>query len=145
VIVVAGDCIARITAAAERAYPEECCGLLIGRSLAADDLRVTNVAESANVSAANRRRRFEVDPAVRFALMRRLRGTAECIVGLYHSHPDGTAEPSAHDVAMAFEPELLWLIVAVDTAHAGDIRCWRWDPVSACFRHRPYRLQDEGS
>ena len=141
-IVFAGGCLEHIARAAERAYPEECCGLLIGRRDADGVLRITEVAESANVAAAQRTRRFEVDPALRLSLMRRLRGTDNDIVGHYHSHPGGAAEPSAHDAAMMFEPELIWLIVAVAAGRAGETRCWRWDPAAAGFRHAPHRLYE---
>jgi proteasome lid subunit RPN8/RPN11 len=50
---------------------------------------------------------------VRFNLMRDLEGGAQEIIGVYHSHPDHGAEPSAHDLSMACEPDLVWLITAV--------------------------------
>jgi proteasome lid subunit RPN8/RPN11 len=129
--------LARIVAAAERAYPEEGCGLLIGRREPDGRLRVTELADSANVAdAPSRRRRFEVDPAVRFAAMRRLRGTGEDVVGHWHSHPDGPAEPSAYDAAMAFEPGLAWLIVAVAGGNAAGTAAFEWDAGMAAFRSR---------
>lgn len=139
-IAIAKGLLRRIAAAAERAYPEEGCGLLIGRAEPDGRLRVTDLADSANVAdAAMRRCRFEVDPAVRFAIMRRLRGTGMDVVGHWHSHPDGRAEPSTHDAAMAFEPDLAWLIVAVAGGRAGAAAAFRWDPVTAVFR--PLALQ----
>ena len=131
-------CLQRIASAAERAYPEECCGLLIGRRGVV--VRVTAVAESGNVAPSQRSRRFEIDPALRFSLMRRLRDGDDEIVGHYHSHPEGSATPSAYDASMVFEPDLLWLIVAVAAGRTREIRCWRWDPVAARFRpsaHHP--------
>lgn len=99
-----------LSAAAEAAYPEEACGLLIGTAGA---LTVGGVVAAANV-APEPRRRFEIDPRVHFAVLRRLRGGNECIIGHYHSHPDGPAEPSAHDVACVGDRQLIWLILAVD-------------------------------
>lgn len=138
-IVFAGGCLERIAHAVERAYPEECCGLLIGRRDTARKLYITEVAESDNVAIGQRNRRFELDPALRLSLMRRLRGTADDIVGHYHSHPDGTAVPSAHDAAMVFEPELVWLIISVSARRAGDARCWQWDQTTGSFLHLPHR------
>ena len=63
--------------------------------------------------AAERRRSFEVDPALQFRLLRALRGSGRSIMGCYHSHPDGPAEPSASDAALAGEEDFLWLIVGV--------------------------------
>src|SRR3989338_2594947 len=99
--------------AAESAYPEEACGLLAGRRDGGGGLVVTGFRGSANVATTDRRETFEVDPAVRFALMRELEGTGEEIVGHYHSHPDHPPEPSAQDLEHAYEPALVWLITTV--------------------------------
>ena len=132
-IVTAASGIARaLAAAAERAYPEECCGLLIGRRTG-DVVHIDEAAEGANV-ASDRRRRFEVDPALRLALMRKLRGSARGIVGHYHSHPDGPAEPSAYDAALAFEPELVWLLVAVQGGRAAAPGAFRFDAEAGSFQ-----------
>ncbi len=133
-IVVAGSrIVSGIAAAAERAYPEECCGLLIGRRTE-EAVQIDDAAASANV-ASDRRRRFEIDPALRFVLMRKLRGGGRVIVGHYHSHPDGPAEPSAHDAAMAFEPELVWLLVAVQRGRAAAPGAFLFDAGAGGF-HR---------
>jgi proteasome lid subunit RPN8/RPN11 len=142
VIVLPASLLRRIATSAQEAYPEECCGLLIGFRHADGDVCVTEVAEAANVAPPPRRDRFEVDPAVRFAMMRRLRGTRQDIVGHYHSHPDGPARPSAHDAASAYEPELVWLIVAVAAGRAGEAAAFRYDPLTAVFHRLPISPAD---
>jgi len=147
-MIVFGDgCLERVARAAECAYPEECCGLLIGRR--GSVVRVTGVAESDNVAPCQRSRRFEIDPALRFSLMRRLRDGGDGmggdeIIGHYHSHPEGSAMPSAYDARMVFEPDLLWLIVAVAAGRTREIRCWRWDPVAAQFAAAPIIHEKDG-
>jgi proteasome lid subunit RPN8/RPN11 len=136
-IVLPTTLLRRIAMSAQEAYPEECCGLLIGFRDADGGVRVTEIAEAANVTPPPRRDSFEVDPAVRFAMMRRLRGTTQDIVGHYHSHPDGPARPSAHDAASAYEPELFWLIVAVAAGRAGEAAAFRYDPLTAVFHRVP--------
>jgi len=98
---------------AETAYPGEACGLLLGFHRADGDIEVTRVVESENKASPRRNDRFEVDPKLRLNLMRKARGTGHAIVGHYHSHPNGLARPSATDLAMAYEPYLVWLIIAV--------------------------------
>lgn len=110
--------LAAIARAAEQAYPEECCGLLVG-TLDGARRRVTRVVPSANVAEGDRRKRFEVDPRLILKLQRELRGRAERLVGHYHSHPDGPADPSATDAEMTWEPGLAWLIVPVAEGRAG--------------------------
>ena len=134
--------IRRVEIVAEEAYPEECCGLLIGFREPDGQVRVTEIAESSNVAPPPRRDRFEVDPAMRFAVMRRLRDGRDQIVGHYHSHPDGPAEPSQHDASMAYEPELLWFIVAVTAGTAGELEAFRYDPSIDQFRRVPITRVD---
>ena len=126
--------VARMKQAAEAAYPRECCGLLIGRQQGGGDFTVTETAASRNVAEGDRKDRFEVDPQVRFDVMRRLEGGPEKIIGHYHSHPDHTGEPSATDFEMAFEPEMVWLIVAVDNGLAQRPRAHIVDMAAGCFR-----------
>ena len=95
--------------------PRECCGLLVGTGQS-ETLRVLYLRPTRNV--AEEPDRFEVDPAAQIALMRALRGTGRRVIGCYHSHPNGTAEPSAHDLASSFEEGFVWLIVAVTGSKA---------------------------
>ena len=101
---------------AAEAHPEqEVCGLLLGR-----DDRVEAAQAAANVSAAPRSA-FEIDPATLLQAHRRARMSGEHrILGYYHSHPSGDADPSPRDAAQAAPDGMLWLILA-----AGEARLWR--------------------
>ena len=62
---------------------------------------------------------------------------------VYHSHPDGVAEPSATDLSMVFEPDLVWVITAVGGGKAGPTRAFRakadrsaFLPVEIALAHR---------
>jgi proteasome lid subunit RPN8/RPN11 len=96
-------------AAAREAAPYECCGLIEG---ARDGglFRITALHPARNLSAAATR--FEIDPADHIAAQKAARARGMAIVGCYHSHPGGRAEPSAADLAGAGEENFLWLIVA---------------------------------
>jgi proteasome lid subunit RPN8/RPN11 len=88
----------------------EICGLLLGEAG-----RIDAILPAANV-AADPARHFELDPAVLLAAHRAARAGGPKIVGHYHSHPSGVAEPSATDAACAAPDGRLWLIVAGDAA-----------------------------
>lgn len=124
-ITIGAGLLRRIEADGERRYPEEACGLLVGRAMADGSIEVREAHVGANVAPAARGRRFEIDPALRFRLGRTLAGRAETIVGHYHSHPDRPAVPSDRDRAMAFEPELVWLITAVAAGRAIETAAFR--------------------
>jgi len=133
----------QISTIAEAAYPAECCGLLAGVINPNSGIAVTRVVPSDNVALTNTLNSFEVDPKVRFDLMRALEGTGEEIIGHYHSHPDQPAEPSATDLSMVYEPELYWLIAAVDKHATGDIKAYRILPDGSAFAPVPIRIVKE--
>lgn len=118
-ILLPRDILNDIETAAVTAYPAECCGLLVGHGDIDDTVRLERAVASPNLKAAEHTDRFEVDPQVRFELMRALDGSGARIVGHYHSHPDHPPSPSATDLASAWEPEMIWLITAVADGKAG--------------------------
>lgn len=117
-LLLSPDDIKEIVDAAEAAYPREACGLLVGFDRANGDTEVSEVVPSANVAEPSRNDRFEIDPAVRFQVQRRLEGGPTAIIGHYHSHPDQAAQPSPTDLAMVWEPELIWVITSVLSGQA---------------------------
>lgn len=125
--------------AGEAAYPEEACGLLIGRG-GRRRCRVTRVVPSPNL-AADRRKGFEVDPGLRFRMMRELQDTDQRIIGHFHSHPDVPPLPSRHDLAMAFEPDFFWIITAVYGGQALATTVHRLDAGRGCSVNIPYLLE----
>ena len=118
-ILIAQTFLKVIVDAAENAYPKECCGLLVGCENGEGALFVTRVVLSKNVANRSRLDRFEVDPQVRFNVMRELDnctkhdGPRQRVIGHYHSHPNHPAQPSKTDLEMAYEPNLVWLITSV--------------------------------
>jgi proteasome lid subunit RPN8/RPN11 len=89
--------------------PKECCGLLIGRGHLIDE-----AVRSRNLDARPGTR-FEVDPRVHVAAIRRLRGTDRSVIGCYHSHPSSPPVPSESDIAEAWYPDFLWIIVSLQS------------------------------
>jgi proteasome lid subunit RPN8/RPN11 len=109
------------------AHPCECCGLIEGTydKEKADRDAARALACHPTRNLAPGRDSFEIDPARHIELLRSLRGTGREILGCYHSHPGGRAEPSARDLAHATDENFLWLIAAgqdlrafVHTGHA---------------------------
>lgn len=68
-------------------------------------------------------RRFEIDPAALFAAIRAERAGGPKLIGYYHSHPAGRAEPSDTDRASMAGDGKLWLIVTPDA-----VTGWRAAP-----------------
>nr|WP_243652510.1 M67 family metallopeptidase [Novosphingobium sp. PhB165] len=105
-------------AAAARAHPEECCGLLLGESLDGRD-RIDRAVPAGNV-AAERMRHFEIDPAALLAAHRAARGGGPQVLGYYHSHPTGQPVPSAVDREHSTGDLRIWAIIG-----DGRVAFWR--------------------
>lgn len=94
----------------------ERCGLLLGRGAT-----VLAVEAAANVSP-DPAAAFEVASETLIAATRAARERGAGLIGHYHSHPNGSPFPSAHDAAAAAgDGSRYWLIVADGAASA-----WRF-------------------
>jgi proteasome lid subunit RPN8/RPN11 len=100
----------QITEEARAAFPRECCGLVEGRR---EEGRAVATALHPVKNFSPDADRFELDPAAHLRLLREARQASREIIGCYHSHPNGRAEPSKADAAGAGETDFLWLIAGV--------------------------------
>ena len=105
--------------------PDECCGLLLGRVVDEETVRVGWVEPCVN-QAPDQRRCFTIGPDALMTAYRWARDRGEKVVGTYHSHPEGAAVPSELDRQSAW-PEASYLIVAVGEEGVGERRGWRLD------------------
>ncbi len=112
-VAVSQAVLAAISAHACADHPAEACGLLLGPENLADGVQLIDEAvASPNNAAQAGNDRFEIDPGLHLRTRRGLRGSGRTVVGLYHSHPNGSALASAVDEAGArLEPGLIWLIL----------------------------------
>jgi proteasome lid subunit RPN8/RPN11 len=115
---------ARIAEEARAAAPRECCGLIEGVR-GGEVIRATALHPARNLARDDDR--FEIDPAGQFRLLREGR----VVVGCYHSHPGGRAEPSPRDAEGAGEVGFVWVVAGAD-----GIGAYLWD--GAAFQ--PMRL-----
>jgi proteasome lid subunit RPN8/RPN11 len=108
---------------ATASYPDECCGVLIGRALA-DATVVERVLSVGNERQDSRHNRFLISPETILAAQKEARGLGLDIVGYYHSHPDHPARPSDFDREHAW-PWVSYLIVSLQGRKVVDTRSWR--------------------
>ena len=102
---------------AARAHPRECCGLLLGQGA-----QVDAAMPAANVHSSPHDH-FEIDPQTLICAHRAARSGGPQVLGYYHSHPNGRAEPSPTDRAAASGDGRIWAIIA-----AGTVSWWRDQP-----------------
>ena len=113
-IEVTSEALGQMRAHAAAAHPDEACGILLGA-----DGRITEARQACNVHPAPATH-FEIDPQALINAHRAARGGGAGVLGYYHSHPVGPAEPSATDRACAAGDGKVWAIVSRD-----DIRFWQ--------------------
>ncbi|MCJ2177277.1 Mov34/MPN/PAD-1 family protein [Novosphingobium album (ex Hu et al. 2023)] len=119
VIEVTSGVLATLRAEAERAAPEECCGLLLGCGEPGGEARIEAAMQAVNVSDQPRLR-FEIDPAALLAAHKAARTGAPQVLGYYHSHPVGHPVPSAVDCEHSTGDLRIWAIIA-----GGHVAFWR--------------------
>ncbi|MBI3288737.1 MAG: M67 family metallopeptidase [Elusimicrobia bacterium] len=116
--------------ACERAFPEEGCGLLIGRvpedferpgrALFVDEARpLPNGWDS-----SAKTNRYLIDPKVLAKVEAELSSSGRGIVGFFHSHPQVPAWPSPFDLTMAMPCCSYWILQIRD-GKAVDSRSWQ--------------------
>jgi [CysO sulfur-carrier protein]-S-L-cysteine hydrolase len=104
-LVLAPGVLDHVIEHAKKNYPQEGCGLLVGRESATRFIPMNNILASAAA--------YEMDPGELINTLRNLRNSGEELVAIYHSHPQGPARPSGSDIERAFYPEAAHLIVSL--------------------------------
>jgi proteasome lid subunit RPN8/RPN11 len=127
----------QIAEEAERAYPDECVGLLLGTlegtTKTASAVFPVENSWSGQVKLANsddpdsRRERFYLDPRDYMRADKAARAQGLDVIGVYHSHPDHPAKPSDRDLVGAQGaggPGFSFAIQSVVEGRAAEFRSW---------------------
>lgn len=136
-IALSSDHLTSIRTHAEQAYPNECCGLILGT--VADEIKtVVEIWPTENAwltQAADQwpeqqglteRGRYAVKPEAMLEAMKAGRDRHLSIIGIYHSHPDCPAKPSEFDRICAWS-QYSYIIVSVQQGKAEDLCNWSLD------------------
>jgi proteasome lid subunit RPN8/RPN11 len=108
---------------ARASYPQEGCGLLIGKR-GWRDCVIKRVTQAKNLNLARARDRYLLDPQDFLEADRVAREENMEVLGVWHSHPDHPALPSETDRAAAW-PDWAYVILAVTGDGVQDLRAWR--------------------
>lgn len=142
---------------AESTYPEECCGLLLGRlngetktlievlptenswdEETADDFQSI---DGLSKRKSSKRNRFSIAPQVMLRVQKEARDRNLNIIGIYHSHTDYPAVPSEFDRVIAW-PQYSYIIVSVQQGLVCDLKSWSLDDN---HQFQPEEIQTIGS
>jgi len=141
VIEIPRPVVRRIEDHAREAFPEECCGFLLGS--AARHRRVVEARRAKNVVAENRTSRYAIDPLELLHVDEEARAKHLDLIGIYHSHPNHPAEPSEFDRSRA-AGWYSYVIVRIDDRRPSGMTCWRFDDRKDQFEPETIVIGSEG-
>jgi proteasome lid subunit RPN8/RPN11 len=86
--------------------PNEACGLLTGKDgVVHKHYPLTNTDHSPE--------HFSFDPKEQFPVLKEARAEGLRIVANYHSHPSTPARPSEEDIRLAYDPDIIYIILSL--------------------------------
>ena len=132
--------LAEIREHGREAYPEECCGALLGVETKGT-ARVARVERIENARREERRRRYRIEP-LEYARVERL-ADAEglSVLGFYHSHPDHPAVPSEYDREHGL-PFFHYVVVAVGAESSGEAASYVLSEDRGVFEREEVLVED---
>jgi proteasome lid subunit RPN8/RPN11 len=136
-----------------RDYPNECCGVLLGKAQGAhkevwevvplknlrqDPKLAQEILPVEDTVSETERNRFLIDPREQLRVEKDARARGLEVLGYYHSHPDRSAQPSVYDREHAW-PSYSYVIMSVEAGKPGELTCWTLSEDRAQFN--PEKLE----
>jgi proteasome lid subunit RPN8/RPN11 len=138
---------AEIERHAEREYPRECCGLLVGRIEDGGRARIihaTYPVKNVFADEGEHYHRMAIEPLEYARAERRYAAEGLGVVGNYHSHPDHPAVPSQYDLEhLAPWPTMSYVVVSVRGGKAVELRSWELEPDRSRFNEEEVQSEVE--
>lgn len=127
------DARQQLTVHAERGYPNEICGILLGserdgRRVISGSMPIENSFE-----ATEQYHRFLITPEDMLRAERLARQQRLDVLGVYHSHPDEEARPSNYDRDHAAWTTWSYIILSVRSGNTVSLRAWTLRPERDAF------------
>jgi len=129
-----------IVAQAEREFPFECCGFIIGDNSVEEVRPVANIqdrmhAEDASAFPRDARMAFLMEPKAHLAVMNEVDRHKLAIRAVYHSHPDHDAYFSPTDRAQACSfdpskpdyPDIVYIVMSIRAGRFARAAAFAWD------------------
>jgi proteasome lid subunit RPN8/RPN11 len=143
-----------IVAQAEREFPFECCGFIIGDNHAVEEVRpignIQNAMHAKDPGAFPRdaRTAFLMDPKQHLAVMNELDARKLALRVVYHSHPDHDAYFSATDRAQACSfdpseadyPDTVYIVLSIRAGKFASAAAFAWDSEKKEFAETPLTI-----
>jgi len=107
----------------KKAYPNECCGVLMG--LIESEIKIVKQTQAIHNAqeGSEQYHRFLITPEDMMSAEQTARKLGLDVIGFYHSHPDCPAAPSDYDRDHAL-PFYSYVIVSVEKGTAKELTSW---------------------
>lgn len=135
-----------IVAQAEREFPHECCGFIIGDGAVEEVRPIANIqnqkhAENPAAFPRDARTAFLMDPKEHLAVLNEIDRRKLILLVVYHSHPDHDAYFSATDRAQACSfdpaepdyPDTTYIVMSIRGGKFTRAAAFGWDAAAAEF------------
>ncbi len=142
-LVLSAELLSRIQGEAERTYPEEGAGFLLGFSITRRKVVEIFQAKNPGFQGA-RQNRYMIVPEEYMAAEKEADRLSMDVLGVFHSHPDHPAEPSEFDREWA-QPSFSYLITSVDRGTASATRSWLLREDRSSFDEETLQVSDQPS
>jgi proteasome lid subunit RPN8/RPN11 len=107
---------------ARQAYPNECCGVMLGRANSSEKL-VSRALPLENAWPGEQRTRYELRPEDLLEAEKQARGQGLELIGIYHSHPDCDAYFSETDLKNSC-PWYSFVVLSIQQGVFGHANSW---------------------
>ena len=134
---ISDDKLCDIKNEVKKTYPFECCGFLVG--INTSEKKVVEVFPVQNNNIEITHDRYEIDGKEFIKVDKEAAKKGLQIIGIYHSHPDHPAIPSAYDAQCAWGG-YSYMIAAIEKGKKIEIRSWIFDEKKKQFEEEKINL-----
>ena len=129
-IEITRELLLQIDSEAEKGYPDECCGFIVGTLTDPQNKTAETIIPCENQFDDNEKfHRFLIRPEEMLKVQRNAARSGKDIIGFYHSHPDHRAIPSEYDREHAL-PVYSYVIASAVNGKTVETLCWTLDEES---------------
>jgi proteasome lid subunit RPN8/RPN11 len=132
-LILSNSLFQQIESEGVRAFPNECCGVMIGRDVGGRRIVDRLQPLTNSFEAEEQYHRFRLDPKEYIAVERAAGEEGKLVLGFYHSHPDHPARPSEYDRQYAW-PFYSYVIVSIMSRKPADMTSWLLDEATEQFK-----------
>lgn len=108
----------RMMEQAQKTYPEEACGFVVGKDGRASDYIPIENMDHSTLS-------YAMDPKQQLRAFKRIQAEGLELLGIFHTHVASEATPSRVDREMAFYPEVSYLIASLKDMKSPELKSYK--------------------